>query len=528
MFCSQLQQNEPELLAVIKKWEKFRNSEMNCTFDGIPQLGRTVRIGDYNGMNAIISLYELEMIAKSKGFKQYSFSDVVKSSSFTKSKDFQRLESAHNSIYLPVMYGHVTTRQEDLSEKLKSYCQLVLDENIANAAFVAHLFNTRIGKLMFDVAARGSVMRQISKSSLESLPIFLPNLKFQEQFSSINRRVVSIKNELQDYEDEVWRNPQSLPSVISILDSIQSEEKSDWTLNLPFPLASVLRLYQTLPEREAKDRFETLLQFFEVCSQFFSIIHISAWKNNESKWESIWGPFSNNMNEKYTDWDWLKKPTFGVWNEISTTFSKATRELLNGNIESKQMVQVLYESVDQKLITCLTSKKMQNILLEANQIRNSRKGHVGFLSDQLASETNLLLEELLERFKLEIQGSFSSTFLYQMGRGGPSKGGGYDWDVTILNGPSTPFFTDEIFLIQPPTDPERLYLGTSSTSEVLTLIPMIKIGPPPKSAQTACYFYSGSKHDGHRYLSYHHDDSEYTEHDEETQSILNFLQSDFD
>mgnify|MGYP006879272943 CR=1 FL=1 len=88
--------------------------------------------------------------------------------------------------------------------------------------------------------------------------------------------------------------------------------------------------------------------------------------------------------------------------------------------------------------------------------------------------------------------------------------------------------TKEIFLIQPPTDPERLYLGTSSTSELLTLIPMIKIGPPPESAQTACYFYSGSKPTGHRYLSYHHDESEYIRHDEETESILNFLQSNFD
>ena len=53
-------------------------------------------------------------------------------------------------------------------------------------------------------------------------------------------------------------------------------------------------------------------------------------------------------------------------------------------------------------------------------------------------------------------------------------------------------------------DVERLYLCTKDSGQALKLLPLVQVGPAPKSAKNACYFFNRLERDGAtRFVSYH-------------------------
>jgi hypothetical protein len=53
-------------------------------------------------------------------------------------------------------------------------------------------------------------------------------------------------------------------------------------------------------------------------------------------------------------------------------------------------------------------------------------------------------------------------------------------------------------------DVERLYLCNGNSGRALKLLPLIQVGPTPRSARNACYFFSRLERDGNaRFISYH-------------------------
>ena len=54
-------------------------------------------------------------------------------------------------------------------------------------------------------------------------------------------------------------------------------------------------------------------------------------------------------------------------------------------------------------------------------------------------------------------------------------------------------------------DVERLYLYKKGSPGALKLLPLIQVGPSPRSAKNACYFFSRVESDGVRFVSHHYD-----------------------
>lgn len=53
-------------------------------------------------------------------------------------------------------------------------------------------------------------------------------------------------------------------------------------------------------------------------------------------------------------------------------------------------------------------------------------------------------------------------------------------------------------------DVDRLYLSNKDSGQALKLLPLVQVGPSPKSAKNACYFFNRLERDGaSRFVSYH-------------------------
>jgi hypothetical protein len=52
-------------------------------------------------------------------------------------------------------------------------------------------------------------------------------------------------------------------------------------------------------------------------------------------------------------------------------------------------------------------------------------------------------------------------------------------------------------------DVDHLYLSNKETGRALRLLPLVKLGPSPESANNACYFFNRVEPDGARFVSYH-------------------------
>ena len=50
------------------------------------------------------------------------------------------------------------------------------------------------------------------------------------------------------------------------------------------------------------------------------------------------------------------------------------------------------------------------------------------------------------------------------------------------------------------------YRLSETSGEALKLVPLVQVGPTPKSAKNACYFFSRLEQDGARCISYHYID----------------------
>ena len=74
-------------------------------------------------------------------------------------------------------------------------------------------------------------------------------------------------------------------------------------------------------------------------------------------------------------------------------------------------------------------------------------------------------------------------------------------------------------------DVDRLYLSGRNSGLALKLLPLVNVGPSPKSAKNACYFFNRMERDGaSRFVSYHFVDTpEVTEQSSDATEAIRLL-----
>lgn len=267
-------------------------------------------------------------------------------------------------------------------------------------------------------------------------------------------------------------------------------------------MASILWSYLTQTNTE-KEKYEKLLHFFEATLEFLTVIHLSAYQENDELWSLVQPGIKEQLDNNNLR---IEMATFGAWLTIFELLMKRSREKLQLKDEgSREQIMSMYKISDFNLLMQFFDKSYLGIFKESVSIRNKWLGHVGAVSEQKASEIHFELNHLLSRLRGLFVGIWDQYILV-IPEGSDFVNGMYEYSTRSIMGTRTPFGRIDVS-VKKGMEKDKLHLVSKDTGEFIELIPFVQVKPSPKTESDACYFYNRLE-DGSgdaRYISYHYE-----------------------
>ncbi len=462
-----------------------------------PAQGRLCAWEEFRGYTALEAADRVQQLVKGLGFDPIPMSKMVIQAIRTSRSSFKRLEHKPNSVYIPsIGRGKATVSQDDLPKNLKDYIQLELDPRVANARFVAEVFNRELGQAIIDTIRTGTMIGRIHPRELMSLTFFLPPVEMQTKILEAVEKAHAIRNEIDEMEEAIWTNPQNLDQLEKRLAEIGREDQfADWIETLPFPLASILWRYKA-SAGSTKERYEILLHFFEALAEFIATIHLSAFSSDIEVWNKYKvGLQKALVKQKLT----LKHSSFGAWRCIAEFLGSRCRKLMNEELE---ICINLYRTHNPDTINMLGSSELLQVLQKANKLRNDWKGHSGAVGEEQAQSIHSELWSLVQSCRQVFGRRWQYYELVQPGEARFHRDV-FRYKVKRMVGTrSMPFETVERETIEA-MDEGALYVLDVNSDRGLRLLPFVRVMPSPQTETNACYFYNRLQGEQCRYISYH-------------------------
>ncbi len=516
LFVGQFYPDENHINELVNNYLKRGNGKL-------PAQGCVVSFEEFDGFQSIENNEKISAIVQRMGLQPIQFRDLVKNIKLADKSEAGEMEHLPNSVYLPLMANtKAPTSQELLPTRLKSYLRMVVNPDIASAEIVARMLNTPLGLMIRDNAKTGTTIPRINKENLIKATFYLPPKENTQKILTALNSIETLRNEINEIEGRIWDRPQKIDKYLHDLKKYSNEDRfQDWVDSLPFPLASVLWRYHT-HSGSAKERMETLIQFFEVLTEFLAIIHLSAYKSNPNIWEEKREQLLKALAEANLTYD---RASFGTWKCTVEFLSKMGRKMLASN-EERDLIISIYKTKDTEIFESIFSSKLIEVINSAVNMRNDYPGHGGALGDAFCLELIQKLEASLQT----VRGIFKNIWeRYQLVL--PSdmiyKDQIYHYKKSRkITGNRTPFEFISMSSIEP-FESDRLYLKDTNESNGLKILNLIRMGPAPQSEPTACYFYNKHEKKGFRFVSYHYGDKpEIFESNSEMDEISDLLKFD--
>ena len=377
--------------------------------------------------------------------------------------------------------------------------------------------NTPIGKLSLESRKVGTTIENITISSITDLPLFIPQYQEQIKLIKVNNKIENISLEINELKEELWNRPSLVDKIDKEISSFEKDNNIEkWLDNLPFPISSILWKYYAITDN--RNKAEHLFHFFEAFSEFLSLLILSSLNQNPEFYKSERHRWISS-DKQYKDW--IKKATFGGWNNLTASLAKATRTLLNEK-ENKEIVLSLFGNPSNEFLEFITNKRIITILEEVREYRNKWKGHGGVSSNQEDLNRVTLLEQKLNNLHQEIKDAFSNCKLI-VADNSKYTNGVFIYKAKELVGIRTPFNEVEIESLIP-LDENKLYLLHENQNKPIELLPFIKYNQESK----ACYFYNSIESNDIRFVSFHFEqNAEFTEVlDEKFEEVLAILRQE--
>jgi len=134
-------------------------------------------------------------------------------------------------------------------------------------------------------------------------------------------------------------------------------------------------------------------------------------------------------------------------------------------------------------------------------MRNDWSGHGGVVGQEGARLRNENLLGELQNLRSVMGDIWSDSQLVNGVHCRPRKDV-FENEIAILMGSNNEFLK-EARLMSNWLDVEQLYITRKNSDYALKLLPLIQVGPSPKSVKNACYFFNRMENRGVRFVSYH-------------------------
>jgi hypothetical protein len=385
--------------------------------------------------------------------------------------------------------------------------QVALDPEKISSEYVARYLNSDLG---FELRAMCTTSGNIFRiNSLDDFPIFKPTneaafLRFQGAITSERIQLTGLQTQLSEIEFDLWASLKAdsqlsvrLTQVSNRLNGRDDENGLRyWIETLPFPLASILRLWQTTPDNRHKDRYEHLLQFFEATTEFIGIIFLSAFARDPESFGEVRTKIDSALRGVNLS---LSRSTIGAWRVVVDVIGAAIRRSFD---ESKDaQIGELFSDKSNDLPRVLSDTVLGQIFSDANRMRNEWTGHGGAVPQALAHQRHMQILELLEKLRIHFSSVWKNVRLIQPVTGRDMETY-HENEVRLLVGSNSQFVTETIVTGSSlPTT--RLYLLSGEQTQALKLEPLIRMAASPVDEMNACYFFNRSVGSNARFVTYH-------------------------
>lgn len=482
--------------------------------------GMVVQLDDVRPFRSMAAAQLAGKLARAQGLQEHQFPDVVLSVAQGSALKERGFEETENAVYVPALsHAPAVLSQAEFTAKPQNYVQLVVRPDVVDPRFFARYLDSPIGRITRDAAMSGTFIPRLSRAGLASIVIYLPEMDAQRAVIALDDKLGGLAEELRDVRRRLWAQPRSHNDLARLLNKVNREDRfKDWLEELPFPLASILWAFHAAGN-DPRTQCERLDLYFEALAEFYATVLISAFRTNESVFESEWAAISRELAQNHLS---IERSSFGTWVTVAARLSKAARRLLSGKPEERELCLRLFRRSVAEPIEALCSSELPAVLQAANGHRNRWRGHGGASGEAEARSRLQTLSDLLAKSRSAMASVWNEWQLVQPLEMKKLQGV-YHVTASRIMGPTTPFEKCELKLSE---DPESGGLGLvgDQESSCLELLPFVRVMASPSTATNACYFFNREEKKGLRFVSYHFEaESEVTDSFPDAAKALHLL-----
>ena len=473
---------------------------------GDPSLGRVCSLSGFHGFENFVAREQLERLARDKQWTSHRGFDVIKQYEVLRVRDSKRkssLKEDSSSIFIRLIGKAQASRQSERFPITAEVAHIKVNIDLVEPGFMEYWFNEcRIGQLTIGSVQSGGTIPRTRIESLLEATIYLPPKDQQRIVCDAWLYLQKVRAEADELETSLSDWSESPAQVLVRIKSINQEDLyEDWLESLPFPLASILWRHHAAKD-SYRERYQTLLHFFEATAAFIATIHLSAYMSNDSEWERIGEDLSSKLSKQNLS---LEKATFGTWKLIVERLASASSSALgkaNEDTDKINILEQIYGTSERQVLEMLTHKQLLQVLQSANKIRNDNIGHSGAIGEDAAKQIHKELLDLV----YQLRGIFGRRWnRYELLQPGPIRYKDGVYNVTckrIIGTRSSPFEEREYESIVP-LETDCLYLFDSVCGTGLKLQPFVEVIPSPEKQAVTCFIFNRVDRDSARWVSYH-------------------------
>lgn len=465
-----------------------------------PHLGALTPAGGFRGWRRFAVERELAAIFDSSDLRPLAEIGSVRR---VQLKPGMPYDPAPNCVLVPTLgFGNVMTVPPDLEGKSGyTLVELQLDPDLARAEYVAGFLSSPPGKQLRESVASGSTVPSLSATAVAEIRVPLPPLEVQAVAVQSAAQLASMEATIARMRRDLWRRPEEAPRLLSeFTDQPNTDPVRRWQDTLPYPLASVLQRATAI--RDTDERVARLLHFYEITAEFACAVLMSIlWRDPElldaarSEVASAAGPGRNLFD----------RADYGLWINLGATLAKAIRRLNGQPDYHRRLTEAAGPATE--LMSCLADRRIWRLLDQPRPIRNAR-AHGGVVTPRHVEAWLGTLEALLSDVEQALGSGFDDVDLARADQGRFSGGLHVYPRAQRLRGSSEVFQEFEV-RTRVPLESEHLAFveRDAPISDVLMLVPLVRVGPTMSTSRNACYFFdSRVKGGGFSYVSYHFED----------------------
>ena len=394
--------------------------------------------------------------------------------------------------------SRVTADLEDQTVTSREVYRFPVNPAKANARFLVVLLNSSYGRELRASVALGVAIERNSLNSLLDLKLAIPEIETQDRIARIHGDIHLMQSAVQEIENTLERDWTGLQEASEKIDGLKAvldiESKiSEWWRELPYPIASIYRRFQV--STDSKVRLDALLHFFEMVAIYLAVVGLSHVKAMRPDWREV---ISNWLHP--ADSAGINRADFGMWIKLAGVSLKDVSRI----VSDKKLSEIATETAGPELVQVArqigTLRKATEALDVARRIRNSTKGHGGYLKSKDVERRNIELQQLIRdmyeitalvfrRLQLVLPGKAEVTDNFMR------------YEVQKLAGSDPIFETETVDLVRG-VKSNTLAFWMSGTQVMCRAMPFFRLGAPQHLQETSFYVFNRIEDCGYRWISY--------------------------